>query len=414
MTRALRPPVQRFAGLLGAVGAALPCLRLPWLLPPPPAVLVAVMAILAVQGYAAVALARAAWRRLRRGAGHRPVIPGAPRRPPRPRRFTVTAALGLLITACLLPAGSPVTIGYRTLAAGTSTGGPLGTLRSGGPGSLVSWDTLGGQGQAFVRSGPDREQIERVTGRPALEPVRAYVGLRSARDAEQRVQLAVAELAREGAFARPTILIVVPTGSGWVNPAAVAALEYLSAGNLATVAVQYAERPSWLEYVLDRGEAAGSASALVSALRRQLDRIPATHRPQLLVYGESLGAIGARSAIARADHSLLVGPPGGAGGTRAQPRSTALLHADDPIGWWSPQLLIQRPAGWIGPWLPLVSFWQVTGNLVTALDAPAGHGHRYGAELVDAWRTIRAAIPALSPAVLTAVRRAVGGAVHDQ
>ncbi|MGH3671829.1 MAG: alpha/beta-hydrolase family protein, partial [Pseudonocardiaceae bacterium] len=144
-------------------------------------------------------------------------------------------------------------------------------------------------------------EIERVTGRPALEPVRAYVGLRSVCSTEQQVQLAVAELEKDGALARSTILVVVPTGSGWVDPAAVAALEYLSAGNLATVAVQYAERPSWLEYVLGRGQAASSASALLSALRQRLDRIPAPHRPQLLVYGESLGAIGARSATTLAD-----------------------------------------------------------------------------------------------------------------
>lgn len=412
MMRALRRPVLTLAGLLGAAGAVVPCLPLPWLLPPPPAVLVAVLAILAVQGYAAGALVRAAWRRLSGRSGHRPVTTAVSRRPPRPRKVTATAALSLLITACLLPAGSPVTIGYQTLAAGTR---PLGALRSGGAGSLVSWGSLGVQGQAFVRSGPDREQIERVTGRPALEPVRAYVGLRSARGTGQQIPLAVAELERDGALARSTILVVVPTGSGWVDPAAVAALEYLSAGNVATVAVQYAERPSWLEYVLGRGRATGSASALVSALHRRLDPIPVPHRPQLLVYGESLGAIGARSAATLAEHSLLVGPPGGAGSAPTQPRTTALLHADDPIGWWSPRLLIRRPAGWLGPWLPVVSFWQVTGNLVTALDAPAGHGHHYGAELVDAWRTtIGAALPALPPGALTAARRAVGGSAQDR
>ena len=405
MMTALRRRVPRLAGLLGAAGAALPCLLLPWLLPPPPAVLVAVLVILAVQGYAVGTLARALWRRLHCRA---------PRRARRPRRFTATVALSLLITACLLPAGAPVTIGYRTLAAGTSAGGPLAALRSGAPGSLVSWGSLGGQGQAFMRAGPDREHIERVTGRPALEPVRAYVGLRSARNTGQQVKLAVAELERDGALARSTILVVVPTGSGWVDPAAVAALEYLSAGNLATVAVQYAERPSWLEYLLDRGEAAGSASALIFALRQQVDRIPAKHRPQLLVYGESLGALGARAGTALADHSLLVGPPGGAGSAPAQPRTTALLHADDPIGWWSARLLIQRPAGWLGPWLPVVSFWQVTGNLVTALDAPAGHGHRYGAELVDAWHSLGAVIPTLPLEVLTAARHAVGSSVHDR
>lgn len=51
-----------------------------------------------------------------------------------------------------------------------------------------------------------------------------------------------------------------------------------------------------------------------------------------------------------------------------------------------------------------MSFWQVTGSLVGALDVPPGHGHRYGAGLVDGLVDAGAAAP---PARAAAVRAAV-------
>ena len=55
--------------------------------------------------------------------------------------------------------------------------------RSGSPGSLAAWDTLGFEGRWFVANGPSAAAITSVTGKPAREPIRAYVGLESmARD----------------------------------------------------------------------------------------------------------------------------------------------------------------------------------------------------------------------------------------
>ena len=78
----------------------------------------------------------------------------------------------------------------------TTAGGvhqPTTALRSGGPGSVVPWDTLGWRGAATssarVRTAND---IEKATHHPAMEPIRAYAGLASAADAEARAALAVA------------------------------------------------------------------------------------------------------------------------------------------------------------------------------------------------------------------------------
>jgi len=39
-------------------------------------------------------------------------------------------------------------------------------------------------------------------------------------------------------------------------------------------------------------------------------------------------------------------------------------------------------------WIPFVTFWQVTADLPLATEVPAGHGHTYSAEYVDAWAAV--------------------------
>ena len=41
---------------------------------------------------------------------------------------------------------------------------PTSPMRSGGPDSLVPWDTLGRQGRTFVAGGPTAAEISRFTG----------------------------------------------------------------------------------------------------------------------------------------------------------------------------------------------------------------------------------------------------------
>ena len=103
---------------------------------------------------------------------------------------------------------------------------PTTSLRSGGPGSLIRWDTLGWQGRNFIGKGPSVSDIEKFTGQPAIEPIRIYSGLASADDAEARAALAVRDLERAGGFDRKNLLVVTTTGSGWVDPALVDSFEY--------------------------------------------------------------------------------------------------------------------------------------------------------------------------------------------
>ena len=94
-------------------------------------------------------------------------------------------------------------------------------------------------------------QDQRGDGRAgATNPVRAYVGLESAPSEQERVDLAMRELERTGAFDRSWLMVASPTGTGYVNYAAASILEFLTRGDCASVAMQYSARPSPLS--LDR------------------------------------------------------------------------------------------------------------------------------------------------------------------
>ena len=178
----------------------------------------------------------------------------------------------------------------------------IGPTVSGGPGSRVPWATLGREGRrhaaAHVRPEPVSDRppgvpdlcIATIMRRPAqATPVQVYVGLDSAPDDRSRVELAMAELDRTGAWDRSVLMLISPTGTGYVNYCAVAAAQYLTLGDIATVTLQYSKRPSPLS--LGRVGAAREQNRLL--LLHVLDRLrgrPPGRRPRVVLFGESLGA----------------------------------------------------------------------------------------------------------------------------
>ncbi|AJT69940.3 hypothetical protein T261_8347 [Streptomyces lydicus] len=332
---------------------------------------------------------------------------------------------------------------------------PTTSARSGGPGSVVPWDSLGWQGRNFIGTGPSTADIAKFVHHPSKEPVRAYAGLASADDAESRAALAVKDLQREGGFQRKNLLVVTTTGSGWVDPSSVDTFEYLSGGDSATVAIQYSYLPSWISYLVDQSKAKEAGRALFDAVYEDWSKLPPNKRPRLLVAGESLGSFGGEAAFSgeydlrnRTAGTLFAGPPnfntlfrefsdhrekgspevqpiykdgrtvrfannpGAAIPPEGQPwegsRVLYMMHSSDPIVWWSPHLIFDEPE-WISEhpgkdvlksmfWIPFVTFWQITADLPFSTEVPAGHGHKYTAEYVDGWN---------------AVMRPVGITAHD-
>src|SRR5262249_24391658 len=192
-------------------------------------------------------------------------------------------------------------------------------LVSGHRESLVPFATLSMQGRRFVWMVTAREIIERVMGEPAIaQPIRVYVGLESAESEEESVDLAIRELDRTGAFDREWLMVVSPTGTVYVNYAAVSAVEFLSNGDCAAVAMQYSARPSPLS--LGRvAEGSKHMGLLLDGIRKRLIGLPANKRPKVVVFGESLGAWTSQDpfvgkgtqglADTGVDHAIWIGTP---------------------------------------------------------------------------------------------------------
>lgn len=337
---------------------------------------------------------------------------------------------------------------------------PESPYRSGGPNSVVSWDSIGREGRQFVWEGPTAADISDVVGDPgAGDPVRAFIGLKAAPTAAERAGLAVEELQRLGGFERGAIAVAGGTGSGWIDPKASAALEYAAHGDVATVSMQYSYLPSWMSFLVDRSRAQVNAEELITAIRVALDQIPPAERPELYVYGESLGEFSTGSAFTSVedmstttDGALLIGPPSfdetwqklvagrdpgsptwkpryGEGalarvaasdgdltdrslGWQTDNRIIYLVHASDPIVAWTAD-----HGQWLSPrgpdvsphtvaW-PIVSAWQSSVDQFNANGVPAGHGHVYDATTVTAWSEILGP-PALPDDEITAIRAKIG------
>ncbi|MGW0003640.1 alpha/beta-hydrolase family protein [Nocardia grenadensis] len=294
------------------------------------------------------------------------------------RTLVMTVVAGLPMALFAVPAA--VSWGDRTYAAANAAPEPglirpVAVTRSGSAESMVSWSTLGREGQRFVSAGP-------------AGAVRVYIGLRSAPDLAARAALAVRELDRAGGFDRSDLVIAIPTGSGWVDARALEGFGARFGGDVAVVALQYSYAPSWATFVFGRDAAAASARALVAAVEERIATM--SDPPRLHLYGQSLGAFGGSAVFAgaaeqnrRVCSALWAGMPGG-GGPAPGARTAVLANTSDPVVHWSldllwrpPDLTAARRDAPTPPWLPVVGFLQTTADLPAALDAPPGHGHRY-------------------------------------
>jgi uncharacterized membrane protein len=175
-----------------------------------------------------------------------------------------------------------------------------------------------------VKDLPDLS-IGTVMGEPALsDPVLVYVGLDSALTVAERVQLALAEMDRTGAWDRSLLVLISPTGTGYVNYCATAATIYLTRGDVAMVTMQYSKRPSPLSlFKID--DAREQNRMLWSAISARL-RERGAPRPRVVLFGESLGAHTSQDVLLHSgtlgaqslgiDRALWVGTPYGSGWMR--------------------------------------------------------------------------------------------------
>jgi Alpha/beta-hydrolase family/Alpha/beta-hydrolase family N-terminus len=317
---------------------------------------------------------------------------------------------------------------------------PTSPLVSGSPDSLLPFTDLGQQGRRFVTDVVTPELIEQVMGEPArAHPIRAYVGFNSEPLYQTgRAELALAELERTAAFDRSVLLLISPTGTGWVDHTLIEAAEFLTRGDIATCCIQYARYPSFLsvqKVALGRGQ----FRLLLWGVTQRLAGMAPERRPRVLVFGESMGAWTSSDVIMfqgirgfdhyGIDRALWVGLPwlakwsrsGMTRGSstlvpegtvrvfdhhdqlaaldddqRARLRAVVVSHDNDPIAVLGPDLLVQRPPwladGQRGRGVPDTMRWQPLGTFVqTGMDAMnamlltpgefASFGHDYRADM---------------------------------
>jgi uncharacterized membrane protein len=319
---------------------------------------------------------------------------------------------------------------------------PTNASATGSAESLIAWDTIGRYGKHFVAGGPTQQGISQFWGKDAMQPLRVYVGLDTAETAPQRAKLALQELIRVGGFDRKLLVVATPTGTGWLDPGAVDTLEYLHAGDTAIVSMQYSYLPSWLTILVDPARSRDSATFLFDEIYAHWKTLPKDERPRLYVHGLSLGALG---SAASADlftvfedpiqGGVWSGPPFPSAvwsklckyrnpsspqwlpkfrdgsmvrftgrecslpeqGDRWGPmRFVFIQHASDPMTFFAPDLLYQKPdwlVGERGPdvspylsWIPIVTFLQLGFDLPMATTVPSGYGHNFApSSYIDAW-----------------------------
>ena len=173
---------------------------------------------------------------------------------------------------------------------------------SGSAQSLVPWETLGREGRrhavAVVRPEPVPNRpaglpdlsIPAVMSEPArATPIEVYVGLDSAPTATARVELALNEMDRAGAWDRSLLMLVSPTGTGYVNYCATAAVQYLTRGDCAIVTLQYSKRPSPLSLGKIKGAREQNRLLWLRIVQR-LHELSPDRQPRVVLFGESLGA----------------------------------------------------------------------------------------------------------------------------
>ncbi|UTM38576.1 alpha/beta-hydrolase family protein [Rhodococcus pyridinivorans] len=316
--------------------------------------------------------------------------------------------------------------------------------RSGSPASTSSWESLGRQGRTFVAGGMDAEQLTELNDAPALEPVRVYAGLEADGTTDEQVQLILDELDRTKAWEREILVVAGTTGTGWVNPFAADSIEAIYNGNSAIAAIQYSFLPSWISFLVDGSAAKAAGNTLINGVHERWSQLPEDQRPKLVVYGESLGSQSAEAAFddltdmrSQIDGALFVGPPNSnqlwrsivdhrdpgspevlpvyedgvavrfasdlqtledQQGPWNDPRVLYLQHASDPVVWWGPGLLFERPDWLAEPpgtdrspsmrWYPIVTFAQVAADIMVGTSPPVGHGHNYEDLIPYGWAAV--------------------------
>ncbi|MEM9633166.1 MAG: alpha/beta-hydrolase family protein [Pseudomonadota bacterium] len=313
---------------------------------------------------------------------------------------------------------------------------PTNPNQAGSSASLIDWAAMGQPGRDFVLSGPDADAISAFTGKPAMDPIRVYVGRADGETPKERAELALAELKRLKAFEREVLIVTSPTGTGWMDPGSHDPVEYMHNGNIATVSAQYSYLQSPLALILETRTGLDQATALLEVVHRHWKTLPADSRPRLYAHGLSLGAWSSMYATNLfrlvddpIDGAFWAGPPfpsdlwqyvqnarqtgspwvlptiedgslvryashfadaSQAEANWSRMRIVFLQYSSDPIVFYDPFSVWRAPPWMNDPpaedvsehltFIPIVTQFQLALDMALSFGAPPGHGHAYFAQ----------------------------------
>lgn len=318
---------------------------------------------------------------------------------------------------------------------------------TGSAASLIDWAAMGKPGRDFITTGPTAADIAAFTGRPALDPIRVYVGRANGETPRERAELALAELIRQGAFEREVLIVASPTGTGWMDPGSHDPVEYMHGGDIATVAAQYSYLQSPLALILETRTGLEQATALQDVVHGYWKTLPADERPRLYVHGLSLGAWSSMHATNMfrlldnpIDGAFWAGPPfpsafwnyvqnqrnpgtpwvlpeigdgslvryashvadaSEATADWGNMRIAFLQYSSDPIVFYDPRSIWRAPPWMLDPpaedmsehlfFMPVVTQFQLALDMALAFGAPPGYGHAYYArDYIGPWVQVTA------------------------
>ncbi len=324
---------------------------------------------------------------------------------------------------------------------------PAEPSKVGSAASLIDWAGIGKPGRDFITSGPDAAAIAAFTGRPALDPIRVYVGRANGDTPQARAELALAELKRLGAFEREVLIVASPTGTGWMDPGSADPVEYMHGGDIATVAAQYSYHLSPLALILETSTGLEQASALQEVVHGYWKTLPEDARPRLYVHGLSLGAWSSMYATNLfrlmddpIDGAFWAGPPfpsafwnyvqnhrnpgspwvlreigdgslvryashtadaSQAAAEWGEMRIAFLQYSSDPVVFYDPASLWRAPPWMRDPpaedmsahfmFMPVVTQFQLALDMALSFGSPPGHGHAYYArDYIGPWAEVTA------------------------
>ncbi|MEE4013698.1 alpha/beta-hydrolase family protein [Roseibium sp. FZY0029] len=316
--------------------------------------------------------------------------------------------------------------------------------KTGSSQSLVRWEEMGRWGRHYVASAPTADEIAEFSPDKAIDPIRVYIGRRSGDTAEERAQTALQELIRVGGFERSVLVVVVPPGTGWMDPGAHDTIDFMLGGDVATVAVQYSYLTSFLALAAHPDYGVDQARALFNTVYAHWTKLPKDSRPDLYVHGLSQGAFNSQATLPLFDMlgdpiqgAFWAGSPffsrywsevrdrRNAGSPAWRPdfgngslvrvmdqygglegnftpwgpiRTVFLNYGSDPIVNFTFDTAFKPPAWLAAPrapdvseklsWFPVVTMLQIALDSLFALDVPR-HGHYYVApDYIDGWAAV--------------------------